>query len=107
MADQQRVIRRNRRGQAAGWAGSEAGEGAKYDELAEEQERTRYRRAHGVSGIGGASKLTPDFLARESEHLRQWRKKRQAEAAKKRGRKKAAEKLPKPKPSPSPTPENE
>jgi hypothetical protein len=93
MAEEYTVTRRGKHSKATGFKGKEAGKGAKYDAMAEQQERQRYRAAQGASGIGGARKAaTPEFRAKEDAHIKKWRARRAAKAAKKRAQKKAVPK---------------
>lgn len=86
MADQGRVVRRIGGGIRAAY-GAEHGKEKKYEELAERDERQRYRQAHGAGGLGGARRASSeDFKAKEDAHIRAWRTKR----AKKRGQQRAA-----------------
>lgn len=87
---------RDRHGNVVGSRGSEVGKDAKYEAIAEEEARQEFRKANGISGLGGAAKAAkPDFQKREREHLAKWRAER---AAKRKAQERAAKNLPKPKP---------
>ena len=103
MAEQ--VIRNPRGKGVISVTGGEAGKGAKYDAIAEKEERQKYRARHGASGLGGARKASETaFQAKENAHIKAWKKARSAAAGKKKAQRRAATSLPKPKPSPSPSP---
>lgn len=74
--------------------GAEAGKTAKYDAIAEKEERQRYRAKHGASGLGGARKAAdPKFRAAEDAHIAAWKKRRREAAAKKEAQRRAAAEL--------------
>ena len=83
MADKQTVYGTGSVGRIHGAKGSEAGKTAKYDAMAENEERQRYRAAHGASGIAGARKAAaPEFKSKEDAHIKKWRASRATKKAK-------------------------
>jgi hypothetical protein len=61
----------------------------------EKAERDRFKRAAGYGGLGGAAKMNQDktFQSRLETHMKQWRARKRAAAAKKQGQKNAAKKM--------------
>jgi hypothetical protein len=73
-------------GQVTGYKGGEAGQGPKYDKIAEEAEREAFRKKHGMGGIGKAgARAKPEWKAKEDAHTREWRVTRAQRAGQAKG----------------------